>query len=107
MLKFLIVALVSTLSLGKEIIKHKSPPFGSLEDLDHAHITVNSTAIDELVKDMEDFRHLYMEKTKDQREQLIKALGNAYKNARAKATMNFGKTVVPVLEEWAEYAKNL
>jgi hypothetical protein len=61
--------------------------------------------VDDIMKDIHEFNHVYMNKTHNEIEQIRWALANAYKNAHAKMILNYGSTVVPVAKHWAKLLK--
>ena len=103
--KFLIVCTLGTLVLTQApIFNETGKELTHDEDIDSIHIYINSTALDNAVNDVLKFKKLYLEKTKDEREQLRWAIANAYENAKAKAILNFGDTIVPILKKWGKIA---
>ena len=77
------------------------------DDVDHVGIYVNATAVDDLLEDINHFKHIYLNKTGEEIEQLRWALANAFMNCKAKLILNFGSTVAPVLKYWAKLWKKI
>ena len=64
-------------------------------------INLNRDRVNELMRDFEEFGVTYWDKTTDEREAVIEGLKEAWANTAAKLIFNFGKSVAPVAEEWA------
>jgi CBS-domain-containing membrane protein len=64
-------------------------------------ISLNRDRLNELMSDFEEFGVVYWDKTRDEREVVIEGLKDAWANTAAKLIFNFGKSVAPVAEEWA------
>jgi hypothetical protein len=64
-------------------------------------ISLNRDRMNELMNDFEEFGVVYWDKTRDERENVIEGLKDAWANTAAKLIFNFGKSVAPVAEEWA------
>lgn len=67
-------------------------------------ISVNQTAINDFYNDALRFHRQWSVATKNERSNIVNALGDAYKNTAGKAILNFGSTVVPAVRSWATLA---
>jgi acyl-CoA reductase-like NAD-dependent aldehyde dehydrogenase len=68
---------------------------------------VNETAVEGFYNDAMKFGKLWLDTTQNERENVRKALADAYENAAARMLMNFGKTVVPIVSDWAELSSKI
>lgn len=66
---------------------------------------VNTTAVDGIYEDGVKFYDKWMETTKNERENIRKAYADAYKNAMGRLILDFGKTVAPVVRNFADTMK--
>lgn len=55
-----------------------------------------------MASDLSRFGAHYLNETRDERDELLSGLKDAWKNTAAKLILNFGKTLAPVAEEWAD-----
>jgi len=77
------------------------------EDIQSVTVSINKTAVEKLFEDSIEFTEKWKNTTRYEREELRQALANAYKTTVAKITLNFGKTVPPVLEKLSDLFKEL
>lgn len=70
-------------------------------------IEVDTDRFNTVVEDLKDFGEEYFEHTESERQELMKVLANSWTNTGAKIILNFGKTVAPVVSEWAEIMKDV
>jgi hypothetical protein len=70
-------------------------------------ISVNNTAVEDMYNDAMKFGKLWLDTTKNEREDVRQALADAYENTAARMLMNFGKTVVPVVSSFADLESKL
>ena len=69
-------------------------------------ISVNETAIEDVYRDAYELHQLYKSTLTAEKQEVRKALADAYKNTAGKLILNFGKTVTPAVEAWAQVASN-
>ena len=70
-------------------------------------VSVDREAAMNIVEDVVDFGKEYMSKTKDERKELMKQVCNAFRDTGAKLILNFGKTIAPMVEDWAQVMKHV
>ena len=69
------------------------------------NVELDETNIRDLIEDFRDFGVEYWKETEEEREEVLEALKDAYRNTASKLLMNFGKTFNPILFEWADIMK--
>jgi len=74
-------------------------------EIETVSISVNTTAVESIANDYFQFREKYYNHTRTERENLGRALADAYKTTSAKMILNFGKLVPPALDSLAEVIK--
>lgn len=87
---------------GREDLTRKMP-----EDEGTFEINVNQGEISDIIEDFENFGDRYLKKTHKERKALNKKLTEAFRNSAAKTILNFGRTIVPVVQSWAEVMKHV
>lgn len=108
---FLAVGLLATVSLAKilGIPDFKKTSSAVPERKRHREadlsISLDEANMMEMVEDFKDFGVEYWRETRPQREEVLKALKEAYKNTASKLLMNFGRVFSPILHEWADIMK--
>jgi hypothetical protein len=75
-------------------------------DWKSVRISVNETAIEDVYRDAFELNQLYQNAVRAEKQEVRKALADAYKNTAGKLILNFGKTVTPAVQAWAELASN-
>jgi len=71
------------------------------------NIEVNETLVEDVVDNFRRFGKEYMNHTKEERKELMSKLCDAFRNTGAKLILNFGKTIAPVVSQWAEIMKEV
>ena len=77
------------------------------EDVAAFNVRIDKEEIENMIDDFEDFGDRYLKKTRPERLGLMKKLTEAYRNSAAKLILNFGKTIPPVAESWAQVMRHI
>ena len=74
-------------------------------DVSNVNIKLEEENLREMIEDFREFGVEYWRETKVPREDVLRALKEAYKNTASKLIMNFGRVFNPILHEWADIMK--
>ena len=92
---------------GGSLARSSMNPVASSSDELTFNVKIDKDEIENIAEDFEDFGERYWTQTSRERNVLLKKLTEAFRNTAAKMILNFGKTIPPVVQSWAEVMRHV